>query len=98
MFDIEEGVQGLENQLKAICKQSEFSIKEGCSLIIETGQCWSTHHLACLIGYGASAVCPWLTLEAGRHWLKHPKTQKLIDSKKINPLSIIVFKKILKKL
>jgi len=34
LFDIEEGVQGLENQLKAICKQSELSIKEGCSLII----------------------------------------------------------------
>jgi len=34
LFDLEEGVQGLENQLKAICKQSEQSIKEGCSLII----------------------------------------------------------------
>ena len=95
LFDLEEGIQGLENQLKAICKQSELSIREGCSLIIisdkginpkktfippllavgaihhyllkkeirlkasliiETGQCSSTHHLACLIGYGASAV------------------------------------------
>ncbi len=57
------------------------------SLIIETGQCWSTHHLACLIGYGVSAVCPWLIFESGRHWLKHPKTQKLIDSKKVDSLS-----------
>jgi len=57
------------------------------SLIIETGQCWSTHHLACLIGYGVSAVCPWLIFESGRHWLKHPKTQKLIESKKIDSLS-----------
>ena len=57
------------------------------SLIIETGQCWSTHHLACLIGYGVSAICPWLIFESGRHWLKHPKTQKLIDSKKIDSLS-----------
>ena len=136
LFEIEEGVQGLENQLQAICKQSELSIKEGCSviiisdkginpkktfippllavgaihhyllkkeirlkasLIIETGQCWSTHHLACLIGYGVSAVCPWLTFEAGRHWLKHPKTQKLIDSKKINPLSIINVQENIKK-
>jgi Glutamate synthase central domain. len=32
-----------------------------CSLVVDTAQCWSTHHLACLIGYGASAVCPWLT-------------------------------------
>ncbi len=136
LFDLEEGIQGLENQLKAICKESELSIKEGCSLIIisdkginpkktfippllavgaihhyllkkeirlkasliiETGQCWSTHHLACLIGYGASAVCPWLTFEAGRHWLKHPKTQKLIDSKKINPLSIVDVQENIKK-
>ena len=63
-------------------------IRLKASLIIETGQCWSTHHLACLIGYGVSAVCPWLTLESGRHWLQHPKTQKLIATKKINPLSI----------
>ena len=136
LFDLEEGIQGLENQLKLICKQSELAIKEGCSLIIisdkginpkktfippllavgaihhyllkkeirlkasliiETGQCWSTHHLACLIGYGASAVCPWLTFEAGRHWLKHPKTQKLIDSKKINPLSIVDVQENIKK-
>ena len=58
------------------------------SLIVETGQCWSTHHIACLIGYGVSAVCPWLTFESGRHWLRHPKTQKLIDNKKISPLSM----------
>jgi len=26
LFDLEEGIQGLENQLQAICKQSEMSI------------------------------------------------------------------------
>ena len=36
------------------------------SLVVETGQCWSTHHFACLIGYGASAVCPYLALESVR--------------------------------
>ena len=41
-----------------------------------------------MIGYGVSAVCPWLIFESGRHWLKHPKTQKLIESKKIDSLSI----------
>ena len=49
------------------------------SLVIDTGQCWSTHHLACLVGYGASAVCPWLTWETSRHWLQHPKTRKLME-------------------
>ncbi|KGG13542.1 MULTISPECIES: glutamate synthase large subunit [Prochlorococcus] len=58
------------------------------SIIIETAQCWSTHHLACLIGYGASAVCPWLTWESTRHWWNHPKTQKLIETKKLPGLTI----------
>jgi len=57
------------------------------SIVVETAQCWTTHHLACLIGYGASAVCPWLTWETTRHWLAHPKTQKLIERGKLPPLS-----------
>ncbi len=58
------------------------------SLVIETAQCWSTHHLACLIGYGASAVCPWLTWETTRHWWKHPRTQKLFETGKLPVLTI----------
>ena len=126
LFNIHEGIEGLENRLKEICFESELSIAEGCSiivisdkginskktlippllavgsihhyllkkgirlkasLVIETGQCWSTHHLACLIGYGASAVCPWLTFESSRHWLKHPKTQKLFENGKLDFLT-----------
>ena len=56
------------------------------SLVVETAQCWSTHHLACLIGFGASAVCPWLTWETTRHWLVHPRTQKLIETGKLPAL------------
>ena len=57
-----------------------------CSLVLETAQCWSTHHVACLIGYGASAVCPWLTWETTRHWLTHPKTLKRIEQGKLPSL------------
>ena len=57
------------------------------SIVVETGQCWSTHHLACLIGYGASAVCPWLAWETTRHWLAHPKTQSLIERGKLPALT-----------
>ncbi|KKZ14693.1 MAG: glutamate synthase [Candidatus Synechococcus spongiarum 15L] len=53
------------------------------SLVVETAQCWTTHHLACLIGYGASAVCPWLTWETTRHWRNHPRTVKLIERGKL---------------
>ncbi len=64
------------------------NLRLNTSIIIETGQCWSTHHLACLIGFGASAVCPWLTWETTKYWWNQPKTQKLIETGKINPLSI----------
>jgi len=59
-----------------------------CSLVVDTAQCWSTHHLACLIGYGASAVCPWLAWETTRHWLAHPRTRSLIERGKLPQLTL----------
>jgi glutamate synthase (ferredoxin) len=58
------------------------------SLIVDTAQCWSTHHFACLIGYGAAAVCPYLALESVRHWWCDSKTQKLMGRGKIPSLSV----------
>ncbi|MEB3201120.1 MAG: glutamate synthase-related protein [Synechococcaceae cyanobacterium] len=66
----------------------QLGLRLQCSLVVETAQCWSTHHLACLIGFGASAVCPWLAWETTRHWLAHPRTQKLIETGKLGPLSV----------
>ncbi|MCX5932578.1 MAG: glutamate synthase large subunit [Cyanobacteria bacterium] len=60
-----------------------LGVRLHCSLVIDTAQCWSTHHLACLIGFGASAVCPWLTWETTRHWLAHPKTRSLMERGKL---------------
>ena len=37
------------------------------SLVVDAAQCWSVHHFACLIGYGASAVSPHLAFETVRH-------------------------------
>ncbi|MSQ12314.1 MAG: glutamate synthase large subunit [Dehalococcoidia bacterium] len=37
-----------------------------CSIIAETGEAREMHHLACLIGYGASAVHPYLALAVVR--------------------------------
>jgi glutamate synthase (NADPH/NADH) len=34
------------------------------ALMIETGEAREVHHLCVLVGYGADAVCPWLTMEA----------------------------------
>jgi glutamate synthase (ferredoxin) len=53
------------------------------SLIADTAQCWSTHHFACLIGYGASAICPYLALETARQWVVAPRTQTLMERGKI---------------
>jgi len=67
-------------------------IREGLrmktSLIINTAQCWSTHHFACLIGYGAGAVCPYMALDTVRDWWSDPKTQKLMGLQKILALTL----------
>lgn len=57
------------------------------SLIVDTAQCWSTHHFACLIGYGASAVCPYLTWETIAAWWHDSKTQKLMENGLIEAIS-----------
>jgi glutamate synthase (ferredoxin) len=58
------------------------------SLILDTAQCWSTHHFACAIGYGAAAICPYLALETVRQWWHHEKTQKLMTTGKIAQISV----------
>ncbi|WP_375509967.1 glutamate synthase large subunit [uncultured Nostoc sp.] len=67
-------------------------IREGLrmktSLIVNTAQCWSTHHFGCLIGYGAGAVCPYMALDTVRDWWSDPKTQKLMGVQKISTLTL----------
>ncbi|WP_019498548.1 glutamate synthase-related protein [Pseudanabaena sp. PCC 6802] len=58
------------------------------SIVVETAQCWSTHHFACLIGYGASAICPYLALETTRQWWGKPKTQMQMQQGKIKHLTV----------
>lgn len=59
------------------------------SIVVDTAQCWSTHHFACLVGYGASAVCPYLSWETIRQWWHDSKTQKLMEKGKIEAISCI---------
>ena len=37
-------------------------VRAFCGLIVETGEAREIHHMACLLGYGAGAVVPWLAL------------------------------------
>ena len=43
------------------------------SIVAETAQCFSTHHVALLVGYGAHAVSPYLAFETCRQWRTSPR-------------------------
>ena len=58
------------------------------SLVVDTAQCWSTHQYACLIGYGASAVCPYLTWETLRQWVNNDRTQSMMKSGKLPEMTL----------
>ena len=59
------------------------NVRQKVSLIVETGQCWNTHHVACLIGYGASAICPYIAFQTVRQWWYQPRTQKFMSIGKL---------------
>ncbi len=58
------------------------------SLIVNTAQCWSTHHFGCLIGYGAAAVCPYMALDTVRDWWSDPKTQQFMARGQIASITL----------
>ncbi len=78
--------------LLAIGAVHHHLIREGLrmktALIVNTAQCWSTHHFACLIGYGAAAVCPYMALDTVRNWWFDPKTQQFMERGKITTMSL----------
>jgi len=41
-------------------------LRSRCSLIVETGEAREVHHFACLLGYGAGAVYPYLAFDCIR--------------------------------
>ena len=42
-------------------------LRTSTGLVIDTGSAREVHHFALLAGYGAEAVCPWLTFETINH-------------------------------
>ncbi len=66
----------------------EAGLRLQTSLVVDTAQCWSTHHFACLIGYGATAICPYLALETVCQWWSADKTQNLMANGKVAPITI----------
>ncbi|GLT95821.1 hypothetical protein SLE2022_134830 [Rubroshorea leprosula] len=63
-------------------------LRMSASIVADTAQCFSTHHFACLIGYGASAVCPYLALETCRQWRLSAKTVNLMRNGKMPTVTI----------
>jgi glutamate synthase (ferredoxin) len=56
-----------------------------CSIIVESAQCWTTHHFACLFGFGAQAVCPYLAYEIVRHSCQEGEVKSLIEQASEEP-------------
>ncbi|KAL3924314.1 MAG: hypothetical protein SGILL_001124 [Bacillariaceae sp.] len=57
-------------------------------IVVETGAAWSTHHFACLVGYGANAVHPYLALETVKQWHGQDRTQKMMKAGKLKQSTV----------
>jgi glutamate synthase domain-containing protein 2/glutamate synthase domain-containing protein 1/glutamate synthase domain-containing protein 3 len=51
---------------RAIIALDKAGLRLQASLVVDSGQIYETHHVACTIGFGASALCPWLALQMAR--------------------------------
>lgn len=49
------------------------------SLLVDTGEARETHHFACLIGYGASLIYPYLALKTAEMYANDPKNQISVE-------------------
>jgi len=58
-------------------------------IIVETGAAWSTHHFACLVGFGANAVHPYVALETVKQWHGGDRTQKMMNAGKLTKTTLL---------
>ena len=63
-------------------------LRSDTSIVAETAQCFSTHHVAVLVGYGCHAVCPYLALETCRQWRAAPRTASMIKSGRMADITV----------
>ena len=66
----------------------EEGLRMDTGIIVETGSAWTTHHFACLIGYGANAVHPYLALESVRMWHGGDKAQSMMEAGKLTKSTV----------
>jgi len=58
-------------------------LRMDAGIVIQTGSVWSTHQYACLVGFGANAVNPYVALETVRQWHGNDKTQSMMEEGKL---------------
>jgi glutamate synthase (ferredoxin) len=51
------------------------NLRAKCSLVVESGEARETHHFAVLLGYGASAINPYLALDTARETVQRGKVR-----------------------
>ncbi len=56
------------------------NLRTKAGLIVEAGDAWETHHFATIIGYGASAVYPFIAMESIKQLVLEGKLSSKIDS------------------
>jgi glutamate synthase (ferredoxin) len=63
-------------------------LRMDAGIVVETGGAWSTHHFACLVGYGANAVYPYLALETVKQWHSLERTRKQMEAGKLKQSTV----------
>ncbi|GMI02172.1 hypothetical protein TrVE_jg2069 [Triparma verrucosa] len=66
----------------------EAGVRMDTGIVVETGAAWSTHQFACLVGYGAHAVHPYMALETVKQWWNLETTQKKMDAGRLPKISV----------
>lgn len=60
-------IPGLLALRAVVNKLNESGLRLDASIVVHSGEVKSTHHVAALVGFGASAVCPYIALEIARY-------------------------------
>ncbi len=64
-----------------VCALNDRGIRLECSIVIASGEVRTSHHIAALLGFGASAVCPVLPLELAATHAHRSLDQQSVEDK-----------------
>lgn len=74
--------------LLAISAVHHFLIRKGCrgqvGIVVEAGDIWEVHHFACLIGFGATAINPYLAFATIHDLNERGKLKTNYDEKQLS--------------